>query len=429
MPSNIGPEIHNHEIHHHSIPDFKPIEYPASSKTSLKSLISKLFSASASSAASLAGKASSAVAQGAVSIATHVGKASVAGAAASSASLLSAKKQKQNYNYGYHSDHEHYTNHHDYEYEDEHNTYYDESKLIKQYVPTKNSEAASDNLNIHSVIQPETDKINYKAPAQDHVASSKIPTISNNNYDSIPSSFAPSTDSYVNPISDTSELFKDSVPENTPFSFDSINIAQDAYKQYLENANTATQFNFNAPELQKSSVQLSLTPGSVNNFNSKPQLYFGLNMPLDASDFTNTNTNNFNTYPTILGNGYANQYAFDFTKPTVPTEYTFENTNPTIYTKPVDLDANSADLRKLLGPSGLLEPRHVNKQISFLPTPLSNLENPAIFKTNNIYSASHQNVKSPSHTRIPSRQRNPFGYDFTKSVGYELGPNGSFKLD
>lgn len=427
MPSH-GSEIHHHEIHHHSVPDFKPLEYPKSSKSSLKSLIGKLFSASASTAASLAGKASSAAAQGAVSLATHVGKAAVAGAAASSASLLSSKKHKPSHHYDYHSDHDHYTDHHEYEHEDEHNTYYDESKLIKQYVPTKNFEAASDNVETHSLTQPETGKINYKVPTQNPDAVSKIPTITSDHYNSIPSSFAPPIDSYGNPLGDaTSGSFKDAVTGNAAFSFDSVNIGQDAYKQYLENANAATQFNFNSPELQQSSVQLSLTPNNVNDFNSKPQLYFGLNMPLDTGDFTNTD--NFNSYPNSFGNGYASQYSFDFTKPTVPTKYNFENTNPSIYTKPVDLDANSADLHKLLGPSSLLEPRHVNKQISFLPTPLSKFEHPTLFKPNNIHSASHQNAKRHSHTRIPSRQRNPYGYDFTKSVGYELGPNGPFKLD
>lgn len=386
MPSAYGHEIHHHEIHHDTKPSV--VVHPSKPTSStLKGLVGKFLAATAKASASASAHASSVVAHKTADVVSHLGKAVAVGSAAASASL-SSSKEPQHYSEYYPTSHESY----------EYDTSGSSNEPQAEY---------SDNPHSHDNQQESTDLHNVYPTKHEHLFST-IAALRSGKSSEVQANYEAPTDSYGKPLHDhLSTALKQSVTGNSPMSFKELNM--DSLNMYSAMNDQVAQFPSKTSDFAAPSMHLSIAPSHATQ-NAKPHLYFGVNLPLDETELSNTNHNSFLGTDSI---DYGNQFNH------------YGDSNPALSTKHIEFDANNPDLFKLLGPSSLVDLSKTNQNNGFLPTPATHYDIPDFTHNDNIYTSS---LRSNKRKRSPSRYRKLPRYNIIKTVGYEIGPHGRIKL-
>lgn len=397
VPPSQGHEIHHHhEIHHE-----KPvIPSPKPTSTGIKGLIGKFLAATAKASASASAQASSFAVHKTANILSHIGKAAAAGSAASAAHLSMSKEPEPT-----HEVYHHPTSHESYDY-DTSGSYNEPYAKFEEYPDTDNSDdnepEGTENRNInHDVYPTKAEHLISTVAALKAVRQSAEKQTGDFKFDS-----------YGNPIheqeNDKIQISDSGISHQ--MNMDSLNVNSGM------NENLA-HYHANPVDMTIPSMQLTMSPSNTaSTHNTRPHLYFGINLPLDNPDISDTKYNPFSS------TGLLN-YGNDQLK-------SFDNNNPTMTTTHIDLHPNNPELQKLLGPNNLVEPPKTNIGVGFLPTPATNYDQSDYTQTDNHYLASLRGTKrkrSPSSsTRLVRRRKSP--RHLLKVVGYELGPYGPVKL-
>lgn len=375
---------HQHESQHYDAHHDIPVIHSSKpSSNTFKSLVGKLLTATAQASASASSHASSYAAHKTADLLSHLGKAAAAGSAASSAHLSSSKQPE------YES---HPSSPEGYEYDtsiSDHNSY----PRYPDYSSIGDSE--HEGTQSHNVYPTNADRL---LPTMASLKSFGTSTQKLNN--------EPLIDSYGTSINNQQNTFNSGNYDN--YKMETLNLFSGM------NENLA-QYQANPTDYTAPNMQLSISPSTVaNSQNSNGNLFFGVNFPLDTSDSTGTNINNFNSFSSTGLNQYAdNQFK----------NYNNFN-NPTVDTKHIDFDPSNPDLNKLLGPNDLNEPLRTNNGVGFLPTPATHYDHSDYTQTDSLYSPSLRGTKRKRSPSLRIRRRRKTPLRVLKSIGYEIRRHG-----